>query len=246
MKNALASFKPALKELTKNKVNFILTIVPVTIGIFIYFFLGSWLYGSVLSKGQELISSYISEGGFGTVVYYIVAAVVSILLFLLVNWTFVLVVSIIASPFNDLLSSRIEKSFLGQDNDKISEAFGGFFSNIFGIIFNELKKVSLILFLSIIAFLIGYIPLLTPISLFITVILLAMGFVDYSWSRHNIKFRDCLRDIKAHMWGYSLGGVFFFVLVSIPIINLIVSPLATSYFTLLWLENNEHRNKITQ
>jgi uncharacterized protein involved in cysteine biosynthesis len=73
-----------------------------------------------------------------------------------------------------------------------------------------------------------------------------MGFVDYSWSRHNIKFKDCLKDIRGHIFGYSLGGVFFFVLVSIPIINLIVSPLATSYFTLLWLENNEYRNKITE
>ncbi len=246
MKNALSVFRPAFKELTKDKVNFLLTLIPILIGILIYYFLGSWLYGSVLTKGQELISSYVSEGGFGTVVYYIVAAVVSVLLFLLVNWTFVLVVSVIASPFNDLLSSRIEKTFLGKENRILSEAFNGFFSGIFGVVFNEIKKVSLILVLSIIAFLFGYIPLLAPVSLFITILLLAMGFIDYSWSRHDIRFRDCVKDVKSNLWGYSLGGVFFFVLVSIPIINLIVSPLATSYFTLLWLENNEYRSKITE
>lgn len=246
MKNALMVFKPALKELTTSKVNFLMAIIPVFIGVGIYYLLGSWLYGTVWNKGQELIASYVSEGSFGTILYYIAAAVITVLLFLLVNWTFVLVVSIIASPFNDMLSSRIEKLHRGKKLDNVSKSFGELFKSMFKVIFNEIRKVGFIFVMSVIAFILGYIPILTPLSLFITIVLLAISFVDYSWSRHDIGFGSCLKDVRKNLWGYSLGGVFFFVLVSIPIINLIVAPLATSYFTLLWLKNNEHSSQITE
>lgn len=245
MRNALMTFKPALKELTKNKINFILTFIPVLIGVGIYYFLGSWFYGTVMNKGQDLISSYVSDGSLGTIIGYILAAVISVLLFLLVNWTFVLTISIIASPFNDMLSSRIEKSHKGEETEGISETFSNIFSKILYVITNEIKKISFIFIMSVIAFIIGYIPLLMPISLFVTVVLLAVSFIDYSWSRHDIKFSSCINDLRKNILGYGLGGAFFFVLVSVPIINLIVSPLATSYFTLLWLKNNEHSDQIT-
>lgn len=246
MKNALTLLKPALQQLTKSKINFILAFIPVLIGVAIYYFLGSWFYGTVMNKGQEIIGSYITGGGFGTIIYYIIAAIVSILLFLLVNWTFVLMVSIISSPFNDMLSSRIEKNIINKEQDDISSTFSDLFKNILSVLSNEIKKVTFIFLMSVVAFILGYIPLLTPLSLFITVILLAVSFIDYSWARHNIKFSNCLSDLRRNFIGYGIGGTFFFILVSIPIVNLIVSPLATSYFTLLWLKNNEHRNKVTE
>jgi hypothetical protein len=81
VKNALMVFKPALKELTTSKVNFLMAIIPVFIGIGIYYLLGSWLYGTVWNKGQELIASYVSEGSFGTILYFYLLIGHSFLLF---------------------------------------------------------------------------------------------------------------------------------------------------------------------
>lgn len=239
IKNAVTSFKPAFGNVFKDKVNMILTAIPILIGMAVYALFGNWVYGSVMQQGKSLIDQYVSEGTLGSVVYYFVALVLSVLLFFVINWTFVLLVSVISSPFNDVLSSRTEKIIKGENLESLVESFSLIGQNFIKTIFNEIKKVSFILLLSIVSMVFGYFPLLTPISVIITILLLAVQFVDYSWSRHGLTFGSCLKDLKSNLIDYGLGGGFFFLLVSIPIINLIVPPVATSYFTILWVKNNE-------
>lgn len=245
MKNALASFKIAAGLILKDKVNFLLALIPIVIGILIYVFLGNYIYESVMNGGKDLISQYVSEGTFGSVVYYIVATMLTVMLFFLVNWTFVLVVSLIASPFNDFMSLRIEKKLKGENLLSFSESFSTLGKNFFATWMNEIKKILFIVSLTLMSLLIGYIPLLTPVSILITVLLLSVGFLDFSWSRHELSFSYCLNDVRRNIFSYSFGGIFFFVLVSIPGLNLIVPPFGTSYFTVLWIKNNEDRNKVT-
>ena len=109
-----------------------------------------------------------------------------------------------------------------------------------------MKKVILIFIFTLLAFVFSYIPFLTPISLIITAWLLAAQFVDYNWSRHELPSKLCVRDVKKNMIPYGLSGAFFFFLVSIPGLNLIVPPLATSYYTVYWVrKNNENSRQIT-
>lgn len=241
-RNAVTSFKPASQNILGNKVNILLAIIPIVFGILIYFFLGAWVYGSVMDYGKQLIEQYITTDSVGSFVYYFVAAIFTVMLYFLINWTFVLIISIIASPFNDMLSRRIEKTIKGQELDSLAESFTKIGGSFFLTIFNELKKVSFIIILSLVSLVFGYIPLLTPVSILITVLLLSIEFIDFSWSRHHLSFSSCFADLRRNIIGYSFGGGFFFILISIPVVNLIVSPLATSYFTVLWIRNNEHRN----
>ena len=141
-----------------------------------------------------------------------------------------------------MLSRRVEKISKGEQLESFSASFSIIGTTFIMTLGNEIKKILFILILSLVAFAFGYIPLLTPLSIFISVLLLAIGFIDYSWSRHNIPFKSCVGDLKKNILNYGFGGGFFFILISVPVINLIVSPWATSYFTLLWLENNESRN----
>lgn len=245
-KDALTSFRPASKQLYQDKVNLLLAIIPISMGFVLFYFLGSWVYGSVMEQGQALIREYISEGTMGNIVYYIVATILTVMLYFLINWTFVLLVSIIASPFNDMLSSRIEKQLKGKTPDSLKHTFKEMLSKVAATLFNEIKKVSLIIVLSVISLVFGYIPLLTPVSVFITITLLSIEFLDYSWSRHGLSFMNCLGDLRRNILGYTFGGGFFFIIVSIPVINLIVPSLATSFFTILWVKNNEHNNQITE
>lgn len=246
MKNALASFRPALSMIVKNKVNLILSVIPIIIGILLYWFAGSAIYETVMTEGRELISQYIKEGTWGAIVYYLVATIFTVMLFFIVNWTFVLFVALLASPFNDVLSGRVEKLLKGEEPLNFSQTMGDVGSNVIQTLFNEIKKILLILFLTMISVIFGYIPFLTPISIIIAIILLSVEFLDFSWSRHEMTFGDCMKDIKRNMFSYLLGGGFFFILVSIPVINLIVPPLATSYFTILWVKSHEDRNQVTR
>lgn len=238
LKPALTSVNPAIKSITKNKVNLLLASIPVVLGIIIYWLLGSWIYETVMSYGNQLIEQYVSKDSWGAVLYNIAAVLMGVMLFFFVNWTFVLVVTLLASPFNDLLSSRIEKQLLGQEILPLGPSFKLLIGKIFYTLFNEIKKISFIIILSAFSFTFGYIPILAPIGVFIAVLLLSVEFLDYSWSRHDLRFRDCLKDLKGNVLGYSLGGGFFFMLVAVPILNLAVPALATSYFTVLWVKNN--------
>ena len=239
---SVTSLGKAWKLITANRVNLILSIIPILLGIVLYAFLGVNFYSSAAGYGDQIITQYISEGTFGSVIGFILKALITVMLFFFVNWTFVMVVTIFAGPFNDVLSSRIEKQIKNQELFDLSQSLKLITGNFFSSLFNEFKKISLILFLGILSFILGYIPFLTPLSILLAVLLLSIGFLDYSWSRHNVSFGSCVNDIRKNLIKYSIGGGIFFLLVSVPVLNLIVPPLATSYFTLLWVNNHELSN----
>lgn len=243
LKNALTSVQPASKQIFKDKINLLLAFVPVLIGVILYYFLGTWIYGTAMDQGQMLIKEYVSEGTMGTIVYYIVAAILTVMIYFLVNWTFVILVATIASPFNDMLSQRIEKNLQGKQPEGLNQTLKQMIGQFISTLLNELKKVSFIIVLSVLALLLGFFPLLTPISVFLSVLLLSVQFLDYNWSRHDLAFKSCINDVRKNIIGYTIGGAFFFVIVSVPVVNLIVPPLATSYFTILWIKNNEYINQ---
>jgi CysZ protein len=243
--NSFKAIGPAYKLILKDKVSLLLALIPVILGIALYAIAGKVFFSSALSYGNQYIEQYLSDGTFGQIVYYLVVSILTIMLYFIVNWTFVILLSLIASPFNDLLSSRIEKLVLGEDLPSFSSSFQGVLSNFLHTVLNEIKKIFFIVSLSLVAMFLGYIPILTPISVIVTVLLLAISYVDYSWSRNNIPFVNCRADVRKNFISYAFGGGIFMVIIAIPLLNIIVPSLATSYFTVLWVKNNEHSNQIT-
>jgi CysZ protein len=240
IKTAFSSMRPSWQMIITDKINFTLALIPIIIGGFSYYFFGTWMYSTLMEKGKAFINSYIAQEGWGSFFYYFIAAILTIILFFIINWTFVLFVSLIASPFNDLLSARIEKKMNNIPQDNFSDMSQKFFNKILFTFINEFKKILFIIFLTIFSLIFAYIPFLVPIGALISVLLLAVTYVDYSWIRHDIIFKDCLKDIWRNIFSYSIAGGFFFILVSIPVVNLVVPALATSYFTILWMKNNGH------
>lgn len=246
IKNTFLALTLGFKYLFRSKINIFLSMAPVLIGLVLYYFLGVFMYENMLGMGKEYINEYFETGITSSIVYYLVAIVLTVILYFLINWTFVLIVSTIASPFNDQLSKRIEKQFTGIELDSFSTTVGSMFSSLFSTLFNEIKKVLLIFIFTILAFVFSYIPFLTPFSLLITAWLLAAQFVDYTWSRHDLPSKECMRDVKQNMVPYGLSGAFFFFIVSIPGLNIIVPSLATSYYTIYWVrKHNENSRQIT-
>lgn len=232
MKGFISSFRQAWSLFKKDKYVLLFSFIPVFIGILIYVTLGNLIYNDLYDFAKEYISVQVgNDGWFAQALSYIVVGLLSISFFFLVNWTFVLVVSLFASPFNDLISNRVEKLTSNEELPKISESISLMIKGICGTIVNEIKKILLIVSISIIGIVLGlFFP---PLSIAITAILLAVSFLDYSWSRHNLNFKKCLQDIKSSFLGYFLSGLIFMVLISIPVVNLFALPFGVVYFTVL-------------
>jgi CysZ protein len=239
IKNAISSFALSHRMLWRDKVNILFTFTPITIGIILYYYLGSFIYTNAMEWGQRQIEGYVSGGGFADFLSWLMVAILTVFLFFLVNWTFVMIVTLIASPFNDFLSARIEKKLRGEKTLDVSESIGQMLKNLVKVLFIEAKKIVFIGFFTVIALLLSFFPILVPVSLILTAILFATQFADYSWARHEWDVKKCLGDVKSNFLPYAAVGGFFMLLVSIPFVNLIVPAWATSYFTVLWVKSHE-------
>lgn len=240
MNSIFSSYAEARKYLFGDRVNLILAMFPVTVGVILYVFLGGWLFQTVIPSGSAWVTSYFSSDTVGNIFYYILVTLVSIIVYLLVSWTMVLVISLIASPFNDLISSRVEKLMKGEATEDLSKGMTGLIIKLAKTLINEIKKVLMILFFTVLALLLNLLPILAPLALMITAILLAIQFVDYSWSRHELASRECFRDARRNWIPYALTGAGFLAISTIPIVNLFLPSYATSYYTVLWSKLREN------
>ena len=229
----IGDLKKSWKIFVSDKVIMAFGTIPVVIGVLIYFLLGGWLYGDFLNYGQKWVEKTITSGFWGDVLYYILAAVMTIALYFLVNWTFVLIVSLIACPFNDLISARVEKIVLQQQPDSVKESIRKMCVRYFKILINEMKKIAFVALLTFLSFIFSLAGLV-PISFILSALLLAMAFVDYSWSRHELSFAQCVKDVKRSFFSYTIAGAIFLLLMAVPFVNILALPLAVVHFTLLF------------
>jgi CysZ protein len=240
MKSIFRSFPVALKMIFMDPVNLVLSIFPTLIALGLYFFTLVYTYRNS-DRLASWFRGYIYTADQATWLAKILTAILIIFIFFLMSWTFVIVVGVIAAPFNSLLSSRIETKLVQKvymDEDQ-SKAMAQVKSGMLQTFKNEGKKLFFILVVGAAAFLLNLFPLFYPVGIFLFATLVAVQFVDYSWSRHDLNFGECLKDVIKNILPYSLGGFFFLLMVAIPIVNAFVPAFATSYFTVLWL----HRQK---
>jgi CysZ protein len=230
MPNSLTSLVQSFQLLWSRKTRWPLVLGPIVLGIILYSTFFLLAYDFIGQKLQPWLVQAFNIDQMGFLVRWALMALITVIGFFLMNWTFVLVVSLFAAPFNDFLSESISDELEG----KPFKRDRGFWSEILPFVWNETKKISVIIFFSFIAFAISFIPLLIPISLWISCMLIASQFVDYSWSRDKLTAKECMNDMRKNIFPYSISGALFFLLISVPIVNLFVPAWATSHFTLLF------------
>lgn len=240
MKSIGRSFPLAFKMIFTDPVNFVLSIIPTLMALAIYLFTIITAYRNS-DRLASFFRGYLETPDQATWAARVLTAILIVFVFFIMSWTFVIVVGIIAAPFNSLLSSRIEQKLVQKiimDEDQ-QHAIAEVKSSMAQTFKNEFKKIALLLVVAAFAFVINLVPFLYPVGVFLIATLLAVQFVDYSWSRHNLPVSKCLKDVTVNIIPYSLSGAIFLGLVAIPIINAFVPALATSYFTVLWLERQK-------
>lgn len=242
MKGLSKSFPLALRMIFTDPVNLILAIFPTIIAFAIYLFSVVYIWRNS-DRFVAMFRGYIYTAEQATILASILTAILIIFMFFLMSWTFIVVVGLISAPFNALLSSRIEtklvtKVFMNEDQKEAIEQVKRGMGQIFK---NEFKKFGFILFMLGIVFILNMFPLFYPVGLILLATLLSVQFVDYSWSRHNMHFNACLKDVLKNFFPYTAGGFFFLFLMAVPLVNAFIPAFATSYFTVLYLHR---QNKI--
>jgi len=231
--------KKSVQFLLKDKISLSLSLIPIFIGLILYFSSFYYLNEALSNLTHSFLSGWLnSESFIIKILLYLIKGLLAIIGYFLVNWTFVLIVSLLGSPLNDFISERVEKKMYGKTLKNLKQSFSHIGSKIIFILFNEIKKISFILILSSLVFILGYIPFLTPFALALSFLLVSIQFVDYVWARHDIKFKQCFQDIMKNLGFYTLSGAIYFLLISIPIINLFVPALATIHFTYSFNDKN--------
>jgi CysZ protein len=240
VKESFSSLGTAFKLIITDPVNVILTVIPAILGLIFY----ASLVGLFLGHLEELklfLQGFAYTSTYAGILSKILGALFVLLIIFVMSWSFVLLVGIIAAPFNSLLSSRIEDKLLGTGQilnhqhlalEQLKKSFRFSFSN-------EIKKVILLTVLGTLSLLLGLIPFLYPVSLFLIALLLSAQFLDYSWSRHNLPLLICLKDLKENLLPYLIGGGLFLLLAAIPLLNAFLPALGTSFFTVLWLKRQK-------
>lgn len=230
MKRSVKAIHKSLSLLKEDKVILLLSFIPILIGLVAYYYLGNLIYVDLLDWGKNFVAEKISNSEWLSYISWIFTAILTVILYFLVSWTFVLFVSIIASPFNDIISGRIEKRLLGRPSPNFNSE--KFFKRVITVLINESKKILLIIFLSILSFVIGF--FFPPLAFIISALLLAISFLDYAWSRKDLSFGDCVVSLRRSFFTYLISGCAFMTLVSVPILNLFVLPFAVIYYSVLF------------
>lgn len=241
MNGVFKAFPVALRSIFTDPINLVLSIFPTLIALFLYAFTIVSIFRNS-DRYVSLLRGYIYTPEQATIIAKILTAILIIFVFFLMSWTFVLVVGIIAAPFNSLLSSRIEAKLM-KNMSLITDqpkAIAQMKTGMFQTFKNEAKKLVLVAIVAVVAVLLNIFPLFYPLGIILVSLLIAVQFVDYSWSRYGLSFNACLKDALKNVLPYSFSGFLFLMMVAIPVVNAFIPAFATSYFTVLWL----HRQKL--
>lgn len=242
MKDIVTTVPEAFRNIFKDPVNFILFLIPGILAVVIYIVAGTYALENGMALTKVVINKYILSQNANIFMYYFVSGLMAFLLFILVSWTFVLMIGILSAPFNSVISARIENKIRGQmptanKSQGIKDVVAGFGRTIF----NEFKKLTVIIMATILAMGLNFFPVLFPVALLLLCLLMSAQFLDYSWSRHELGLSDCFKDVMSNFIVNVFSGAIFLLLVSVPIINVMVPALATSYYTVLWTKRQQQK-----
>lgn len=179
----------------------------------------------------DLVSRYVPQGDswYWFLLNYILMTLVIIVTLVLVFFTFTVVGSLLASPFNDILSERTEEILTGQTSDE-PFVFKNFLKDSGRVLIIESKKISLFLAGMLLLLLLNILPVIgsllySVLSVTWTVFFLVIEFTGYVFSRKKYTFknqRHILYQDFSLMAGFGLG---IFCILAIPFFQFLCIPL---------------------
>lgn len=203
------------------------------------FVLAFWLgYGRLSGWVRSWLPE--GQGWWWALAGFLLGALVGLFLLAAMVYVFALVGGVIASPFLEALTRRVEDLASPQARGQWQEV--GFLAEILRVAGQSLKKLLLYLAVMLLLLLLNLLPglgtgLYALAAFIATCFFLALEFLDYPLDRRGLKLGGKLSYLK----GLGLTGLGFgagvLVLGIIPLLNLLLLPLAAVGGTLLYLDS---------
>jgi len=213
--------------------------IPLTINL-ILFSIAFYFMFIQLDHYMSLLDNWLWDGfkWLSTLLWpFLVLTVLVLFSFLfstIANW--------IAAPFNCLLSEKIERILLGSQLPKQQYANGGAMDVIKDIprtLHREWRKLVYYLPRAIGLFILMLVlPVFGQIIWFLfTAWMIAIQYKDYPFDNHKIPFEEMRNRLKHHQARSYSFGISVAIFTMIPLINLVVMPVAICGATALWVDN---------
>jgi CysZ protein len=202
----------------------------------------SWHYGEIFLNQI----THRGEAWYWSLLFYLSLGLWGLLLILIIVFTFTIVGTLIAAPFNEVLSEKTEEILLGrvlENGERRRSFFPGVFHRLRRVsldLIENLKEITFFAFVGFGMFFLNFIPGLgTGLNTLWIWIFLAFEFLSYPLSRRHYPFRQKLRiiwDYKELALGFGLG---VFLILLVPLLNFICIPISVVGGTLLYLQEME-------
>ena len=184
------------------------------------------------------------EAWYLVVLWYVVKVFVFLLMLMLGYVAFFVTQSILSSPFNDILTERVEMLAIGKEPPPFTLA--RFTKSIAVTLVHTVVKLSIYVFFMVPLILIGWIiPVVGPVissvgGFIITAYFVSYDQMDFAMARREWSFGRKIRAVTKNLsltfgFGGSMAGILF-----IPILGILFIPLAAVGGTLLFCDLEIH------
>lgn len=238
--NGLAYLARGLKLIqTKGLKRFVL--IPIAINFLLFGAAVYWLTVTTQAwteRFMDWLPSYFQW------LEYLIYPLLVIFILAMFYFLFTSVTNLIAAPFNGLLSEKVERYESGKTVS--DEGVAGLIKDIPRTLGREFQKMWYFLPRALGFFLLSLLlPVIGQIIWFLWISwMMAIQYLDYPFDNHKLPFTRMRFELRAQK-GKSLSfGFGIIVLTMIPLVNLIVMPLAVAGATALWVDH--YRDKALQ
>ncbi|WP_462382004.1 sulfate transporter CysZ [Pseudomonas sp. Marseille-QA0892] len=175
---------------------------------------------------------------------YVLWPLFVLLVLALVYFTFNLVATFIASPFNGFLAEKVEVVARGHDHFP-PFSWGELFAMVPRTIGRELRKLRYFLPRALALLVLSFIPVVNliaaPLWILFSVWMMAVQYIDYPADNNKLGWEDMMAWLRERRWrSLSFGGSVYLVLL-IPFVNIVLMPAAVAGAALFWVREGGPR-----
>ena len=161
---------------------------------------------------------------------------VIVIMFVLL-YLFTILANVIASPFNAMLSIKVEEKLTGSLLTSESSAW----LILPRAVWREISKLMYLLPRLLGLLIISVIPVINAIAPVLWIVfgawMMAVQYTDYAADNNEVSFTELRRRLAGKRIQSVLFGMPAYLLLAIPLVNLIVMPVAVAGGTMFWVKN---------
>ena len=174
--------------------------------------------------------------GWMSALYWLIWTMALIVVLVLVLTAFTLIANIIASPFNAVLSIRVEEVLTGRP--PVSEVSPMMI--LPRAVGREIAKFFYLLPRLLVLLIITVIPVVNTIAPFLWLLFgawtMAIQYTDYGADNNDVSFGELKQRLGRRRFQSVLFGLPCYLLLTVPIVNLILMPVGVAGGTRFWVE----------